>query len=161
MTTDADILASEAQWRAERDNARGTALQASTVGLVAMVDVGWSVWSKTRKDDRDDTIGGVVLEIQGAASYTDPVTGEIVDKARRYRVVDPYPGVRRWHWVDETDIDVDAIETPDPWRILVVTARMARDIVGYWQSDRRTLLGHEADIKRLVSDMSRLVGAVV
>jgi hypothetical protein len=65
-----------------QDELARTALGARSIGLLAMVGVGWSLWAKEtgldmRADARGEGRGGIVVEVAGARTHDND--GEITD----------------------------------------------------------------------------------
>lgn len=132
---------------------------AHTKGPLAMIDVGWSVWSRTdgtdiRLNDRGEPRGGVIVEIAGDV---DRETGEM---ARTFRTIDPYrlPALA-WCALPEQCVNPDGIETPDrhrTWRcIQALCLDAARpghrlDLLRT-QHDRTTAIAHAWRLARTVA----------
>jgi hypothetical protein len=94
----------------------------NTIGMLALVDVGWSVWARDqgnirhiRLDHRADARGGIVVEIT-TRRIADPDTGEFTDQ-RAFRCLDPYrcPQVH-WTTLTETQVDPERVEGPETRR---------------------------------------------
>jgi hypothetical protein len=108
---------------------------ARTVGPLAMVDIGWTVWARTdgnvrhmRMDARGEARGGVIVEITTRRN-ADPDTGEI-SADRAFRCADPYatPSLRVTT-LTEAQVDPDSVELPERmrrWRVICALLEAAR-----------------------------------
>lgn len=81
------------------------------IGALALVDVGVSVYSRSRRHAQDDRpIGGVVIDTGGRPVLEDgEPTGEIM---RTYEVLDIYEPVleKAFHSIEEADVDPENME---------------------------------------------------
>jgi hypothetical protein len=142
------------------DEQRRTALGARSIGLLAMVNVGWSVWSKeTGFDQRSDARtgegrGGIILEVTG--SRTHDADGEITD-TRAFRCVDP--ANLRQVILTERTVDVDRIDGFDRAATVKTIVRLAEQLGARRGIRSKSLLEVEHVILRQVADMHRLAAA--
>jgi hypothetical protein len=75
----------------------------------SLIDIGWSIWSRTIVDHNGEPVGGVVCEYERRHT-ADPDTGEITDRVV-YRVRSPYGGpLAAMH---DRIIGGDDIDVPD------------------------------------------------
>jgi hypothetical protein len=155
------ILAREQAWRVERDQTAATAQTARTIGMLAMVDIGWRIWSRTsgpldqvRTDGGGYPVGGIVLEVVDHVTGYNEDTGEIT-RVRAFRTIDPTS--LRQRIITEAQVDPDAIELPDPYGAHVLISRLAALLA---PKARKSLL-EDADARlSIVADLHRLaVGA--
>jgi hypothetical protein len=81
------------------------------IGTLALVDVGVTIYSRTRRHARDDRpVGGVVIDTTGRPVIEDgEPTGEV---ARTYEVLDVYEPVleKAFDFIDEADVDHENME---------------------------------------------------
>lgn len=89
------------------------------VADVALLEVGWSVWSCDRKDANEEALGGVVSQIR-TATTPDVETGEIAE-TRYFRCLNPYLPPDHRHFVQTligSEILLpDGVEPPNRKRI--------------------------------------------
>lgn len=113
----ADLLAQAEEMVAERKG------EARRVGVLAMVELGVSVWSSTRKDARDEALGGVVVEINDVPDYQ---TGEV---ERFFTCLDPYGGgpvkVRR---LAESEVTANSVGATTNSRITNLIKRLGKEV---------------------------------
>ena len=119
--------------------------------MLALVELGVSVWSSTRKDAFDQALGGVVVEIN---DVLDPETGEI---ARWFTCLDPYGAGRvKVHRIAEADVNQDGVEATANSRIANLNKRLAKEVherkgsyVDVFQADRIRWQGTLASVTTL------------
>jgi hypothetical protein len=124
------ILAEEERWRAARDEERATRQTARTIGLMAMVDCAWQIYSRVDGEpdefvvDADgEAVGGIVLQVGDKVTEFDEETGEVT-RVRSFVTIDPTN--LRLHNLTEKQVDPDRIVTPDAALSHRVIGRVAR-----------------------------------
>lgn len=118
---------------------------ARTIGDFALLELGCSVWSTTRKDHRENPLGGVIIDI---FDKLDQETGEV---ERAFRCIDSYnlrPFVQV-HVLVESEVDRGALEGPDNARLRKIIRRLAEDIAKGKSSLTSLELDHIAWIHKL------------
>jgi hypothetical protein len=138
----------------DQDNT-GSVVGAHTIGALAMVDVGWSVWSRTagnirhiRLNHQGEARGGVVVDIT-ARRIADPDTGEVRTE-RAFRCVDPYACPQlAWATLTEDHIDPAVVEIPNQRRRWVVILALLQAAIG---------AGRPLDLARTEADRTDLIG---
>lgn len=168
MIDDTKILQEEAEWRRARDSERATAQTARTIGLLAMVDVGWQIWSRTEgepdsfiMDADSEPVGGIVLEVGDKVTYFDPDTGEVA-RVRSFKTVDPYN--RRYHSLTEKQVDPGRVMPPDAALSLRMIGYLATALVEDMRPRRRQVdegkvLAAVAVMQQLAAGLHRRMGA--
>lgn len=143
---------------------------ARTIGLLAMVDVGWEIWSRTddpalmRLTSSGDPRGGVVVEVATRVDV-DEETGEITE-LRAFRTLDPYRTRPELHWtiLSEAQVNTDALASeearPDRYRTWRLIVRLGQDVVKVNRTGQLDLTATEHDRLKALSDMGRLARSV-
>jgi hypothetical protein len=139
------------------DEQRRTTYGARSIGLLAMVAVGWQLWSKEggvdqRSDANGDARGGIVVEITGTRTVDDE-TGEVRDD-RAFRCVDPIS--LRQVTLPEKMVDLDRIDMFRRYDTVKTIVRMAYHL---GRIPGRNLLQDEHRVLQQVADMHRLAVA--
>jgi hypothetical protein len=146
-----------------QDELARTALGARSIGLLAMVGVGWSLWAKEtgldmRADARGEGRGGIVVEVAGARTHDND--GEITD-TRAFRCIDPFN--LRQVTLTEASIDLDRIDGFNRAATVRMIARLmeqgANQFGGRRGTRAKSLIEDEHRILTLVADMHRLAAA--
>ena len=135
---------------------------AYAASVVALAEVGVTVWSRTRgyagvgEDGTQlEPIGGVVLDV---VEVLDRETGEI---KRALRVLDPTrTRPLRFHVLHESEVDPDTLEPPSTSRCVALIRRLAEELAFNERGKRRGGLFHPEHAE-LVADMGRLVSVVM
>ena len=127
--------------------------EARRIGVLALVEPGVSCWSSTRKDAREEPLGGVVVEIQDVPN---PETGEF---ERYFTCLDPYGGGKvRVHRLSESEVLPTGIEATTNSRIVNLIKRLACEVaemkgsyLDIFHADRIRWLGTLAGVTNLAA----------
>ena len=111
-----------AQKKRAADDARLRKAQASRVGAVAMIEVGFEVYSASCTDADGHSLGGVVVQIDDSG---DPETGEV---ERRYVTLDVYVVPVRHRIIPESDLERSMIAVADISTMSKLVYRLSDEI---------------------------------
>jgi hypothetical protein len=97
---------------------------ARTMGDLALLELGCSVWSRERRHADDVPIGGVIVGVHDVA---DRETGEV---SRVFDVLDPYRTRPHFHFyiLTEAEIDRSVLEPPESHRLRTLIRRMGEEV---------------------------------
>ena len=132
-----------------------SAFGSRTIGSLALVTVGCSVWTDVEKkrSAHDEPLGGIVLDIIHR-SFTDGETGEVTHD-RMFRTYDPLVlFAHAFDYLGEKDVNQDGVESTDSNRLCWTIRRFAREI-----ASRKGLLTPREG--QLIADAHRLTTAVL
>lgn len=130
---------------------------AHNIGVVALIEPGVTVYSRTRSrggtdpltGELVDPIGGVVVQV---VNKLDDDTGEVLHRAFRVRSL---YGLREYV-LDESDVAVDQVQTTYGKSVVQLIRAMAREV---GNKKRKQNLFDSAD-RQLVADMHYLAGTL-
>lgn len=159
----ARIVAEEDEWRRQRDQERATAQTARSIGMMAMINIGWQAWSKTVgepdefvMDDNGNPVGGIVLEIGAKTRIVDEEMGEF-ERQRSFTTIDPTS--LNYHALTEKQVDPDTVMPPDAALTHRVILRLARELVASGVTSK-SLLMHGEERLAIVATMQQLAAGL-
>jgi hypothetical protein len=129
-----------------------------TIGTLALVDVGWEVWTTEfgRRNADLEPLGGIVLAVDPGGKRTDE-WGEITYCPARFRTYDaqaewPHKSFR---WISEDEVNREfGVGAPSPADLVTAIRRFCREV----GRGGRVLDAFDAD---LVLEAGRLVAVVM
>ncbi len=92
------------------------------IGVLALVDLGVTVWSSTRRDAYDFPLGGTIVEIE---DQVDRGTGEITRRFTCLKLGNPLVVVRQ---IDEAEVKPDGVEATQGAQMAKLVKAMAQEV---------------------------------